>query len=235
MENLLENIARLLQEQDERIADRQQRLADNLYQQLEALTSIISFLPLRMPLPPMRGWAISPDFGILLINEILKHKPRLVLELGSGVSTLLAGYCLEKTASGKLVSYDHDLNYSEQTRTTVTDHALDHLTEIIHAPLTKLALDRGEWDWYDTARMGQDSKIDLLVIDGPPGQIQKISRYPALPVLHEQLADNAVILLDDAARTDESSIVDMWTQEFPEFEYEYRSAEKGASVLRRKR
>ncbi len=234
MENLLENIARLLQEQDERIADRQQRLADNLYQQLEALTSIISFLPLRMPLPPMRGWAISPDFGILLINEILKHKPRLVLELGSGVSTLLAGYCLEKTASGKLVSYDHDLNYSEQTRTTVTDHALDHLTEIIHAPLTKLALDRGEWDWYDTARMGQDSKIDLLVIDGPPGQIQKISRYPALPVLHEQLADNAVILLDDAARTDESSIVDMWTQEFPEFEYEYRSAEKGASVLRRK-
>lgn len=235
MENLLENIARLLQEQDERIADRQQRLADNLYQQLEALTSIISFLPLRMPLPPMRGWAISPDFGILLINEILKHKPRLVLELGSGVSTLLAGYCLEKTASGKLVSYDHDLNYSEQTRTTVTDHALDHLTEIIHAPLTKLALDRGEWDWYDTARMGQDSKIDLLVIDGPPGQIQKISRYPALPVLHEQLADNAVILLDDAARIDESSIVDMWTQEFPEFEHEYRSAEKGASVLRRKR
>lgn len=234
MENLLENIAHLFQEQDERIADRQQRLADNLYQQLEALTSIISFLPLRMPLPPMRGWAISPDFGILLINEILKHKPRLVLELGSGVSTLLAGYCLEKTASGKLVSYDHDLKYSKQTRTTMTDHALDHLTEIIHAPLTKLALDRGEWDWYDTARMGQDSKIDLLVIDGPPGQIQKISRYPALPVLHEQLADNAVILLDDAARTDESSIVDMWTQEFPEFEYEYRSAEKGASVLRRK-
>lgn len=234
MENLLENIAHLFQEQDERIADRQQRLADNLYQQLEALTSIISFLPLRMPLPPMRGWAISPDFGILLINEILKHKPRLVLELGSGVSTLLAGYCLEKTASGKLVSYDHDLKYSKQTRTTMTDHALDHLTEIIHAPLTKLALDRGEWDWYDTARMGQDSKIDLLVIDGPPGQIQKISRYPALPVLHEQLADNAVILLDDAARTDESSIVDMWTQEFPEFEHEYRSAEKGASVLRRK-
>lgn len=235
MENLLENIAHLFQEQDERIADRQQRLADNLYQQLEALTSITSLLPLRMPLPPMRGWAISPDFGILLINEILRHKPRLVLELGSGVSTLLAGYCLEKTASGKLVSYDHDLKYSKQTRTTMTDHALDHLTEIIHAPLTKLALDRGEWDWYDTARMGQDSKIDLLVIDGPPGQIQKISRYPALPVLHEQLADNAVILLDDAARTDESSIVDMWTQEFPEFEYEYRSAEKGASVLRRKR
>lgn len=235
MEKLLENIALLLQEQEEKIADRQQSLTDNLYQQLEALTSITSLLTLRRPLPPMRGWAISPDFGILLINEILKHKPRLVLELGSGVSTLLAGYCLEKTATGKLVSYDHELNFSEQTRTTMTDHALDHITEIIHAPLTKLALNRGEWDWYDTARMGQDSKIDLLVIDGPPGQIQEISRYPALPVLHEQLADNAVILLDDAARTDERTIVDMWMQAFPEFEHEYSAAEKGASILRRKR
>jgi hypothetical protein len=53
-------------------------------------------------------------------------------------------------------------------------------------------------------------------------------------VLHEQLADNAVILLDDAARTDERTIVDMWMQEFPEFEHEYSAAEKGASVLRRK-
>ena len=74
-----------------------------------------------------------------------------------------------------------------------------------------------------------------LVIDGPPGQIQKISRYPALPVLHKYLADEVVILMDDAARADEKTIVDMWTHEFPEFEHEYRSAEKGASILRRKR
>ncbi len=235
MENMLEEIALLLQEQEERTADRQRTLTENLYQQLEALASITSLLPLRMPLPPMRGWAISPDFGIILINEILKHKPRLVLELGSGVSTLLAAYCLEKTGSGKLVSFDHDLNYSEQTRERITDHGLDRIAEIIHAPLTKVTLDQGEWDWYETARMDQNLKIDLLVIDGPPGQIQKISRYPALPVLHKYLADEVVILLDDAARVDEKTTLDMWIQEFPEFEHEYRSAEKGASILRRKR
>ncbi len=34
-------------------------------------------------------------------------------------------------------------------------------------------------------------KIDLLIIDGPPGSLQKHSRFPALPVIHNSLVSIA--------------------------------------------
>ena len=110
---------------------------------------------------------------------------------------------------------------------------MGNIAEVVHAPLREGQLNQGKWVWYDTARMDPDFKIDLLVIDGPPGQIQDISRYPALPLLHEYFSDDITILLDDAGRTDEQSIVSMWIREFPEFVHEYVSAEKGAAILRR--
>jgi hypothetical protein len=235
MEDMLDKMTRLLQEQEERTASAQQAMGENLYRQLEALISITSILPLRQPLPPMRGWAISPDFGTLLIAEILTRKPQVVLELGSGVSTLLIAYCLEKTGHGRAISFDHDVNFCEKSRAMITAHQLDKVAEVVHAPLQEVRLNAGSWDWYDTACIAPDIRIDLLVIDGPPGQIQAISRYPALPLLQAYFSDEVVILLDDAARTDEQSIIAMWTREFPGFEYEYIPAEKGAAILRRTR
>jgi len=40
-----------------------------------------------------------------------------------------------------------------------------------------------------------------------------------------------VVLLDDAGRDDEKTIVDMWTRQFPEFTSEFIDLEKGAVVL----
>lgn len=233
MEDILEKITHLLQQQEERTVSTQKAIGENLYQQLEALISITSILPLRHPLPPMRGWAISPDFGVLLISEILKKKPRLVLELGSGVSTLLTAYCLEKAGRGRVISFDHDEKYCVQSRERIREHGLDDIAEIVHVPLREVQLNQQSWDWYDTARVDPGVKIDLLVVDGPPGQIQDLSRYPALPLLREYLSDDAVILLDDAGRPDEKIILDMWTREFPDFVHECIPAEKGAAVLRR--
>jgi hypothetical protein len=46
-------------------------------------------------------------------------------------------------------------------------------------------------------------EIDLLLVDGPPGSLGEMARYPALHVLESQLASNAVVILDDADRPDE--------------------------------
>ena len=40
--------------------------------------------------------AASPDFLKLVVETILTEKPILVVELGSGISTILAGKALEK-------------------------------------------------------------------------------------------------------------------------------------------
>jgi hypothetical protein len=71
----------------------------------------------------------------------------------------------------------------------------------------------------------------MLVIDGPPGFIQKHSRYPALPLLHEALAERCVLYMDDAAREDEREIVKMWQSEFSGIEHRYVATERGCSVL----
>src|SRR5712692_7065808 len=65
------------------------RAIDVLSGQIEALFSIFSIIHLRHPLPAMGHWAVSPDFARILVDVILDRKPGLILELGSGVSTLL--------------------------------------------------------------------------------------------------------------------------------------------------
>jgi hypothetical protein len=72
----------------------------------------------------------------------------------------------------------------------------------------------------------------MLVIDGPPGFIQRHSRYPALPLLRERLADNCTVFMDDAARPDERELVEMWLAQYPTYSHEYLANERGCSVLR---
>jgi hypothetical protein len=57
------------------------------------------------------------------------------------------------------------------------------------------------------------NEIDLLLVDGPPGSLGEMARYPALHALENQLAPNAVVILDDAGRPDEQGIVRRWITE----------------------
>jgi predicted O-methyltransferase YrrM len=111
------------------------------YRQLEALASLLAVLQPRAPLPPFRGWAVGPDFASLLVTLVLRERPACVLELGSGVSTLILGYALERTG-GKLVSVDHEAEYAERTRVAVGLHGLAEVATILHAPLSRTELPR---------------------------------------------------------------------------------------------
>src|SRR5262249_4080355 len=51
------------------------------YAQVEALLSLHSVIRFKHPLPPMRGWGISPDFALILVSVIREHKPRIIVEL----------------------------------------------------------------------------------------------------------------------------------------------------------
>jgi len=72
----------------------------------------------------------------------------------------------------------------------------------------------------------------MLVIDGPPGFIQKNSRYPALPLLFDKLSKQSSVFLDDAGREDEKELVAQWQAEFSGVEHEYLEFERGCSVLK---
>ncbi|MFM7860460.1 MAG: hypothetical protein ACKO8C_03520, partial [Candidatus Nanopelagicaceae bacterium] len=57
--------------------------------QIEAFIQLNSLLELSAPLPATRGWVASPDLLLTISQLVKEHKPKLVVELGSGVSTLV--------------------------------------------------------------------------------------------------------------------------------------------------
>jgi predicted O-methyltransferase YrrM len=204
------------------------------YRQIDSLFNLFSTLKFRHPLPPMRGeWAIAPDFANIVISLIWERKPRLVLELGSGVSTLVTAYCLQEIGAGTLVSLDHDERFAAISAANVVQHGLQDIATVIYAPLKEVVIGDKTWLWYDVDQLPNLESIDVLIIDGPPGITQKLARYPALPTLLHLLSDDAVVLLDDACRSDEREIVKLWLKELVGFSLEEIDVEKGAAILRR--
>jgi hypothetical protein len=70
-----------------------------------------------------------------------------------------------------------------------------------------------------------------LVVDGPPGNIQRLSRYPALPLLYGHLNDRSTIIVDDGRREDEREIVARWEKEFTHISATFLGLEKGAYIV----
>lgn len=205
---------------------------NNHYQQIEALFSIFKLLPLKYPLPPMRNWAISPDFAALIITLIYERRPQVIVETGSGVSTLITAYCLKAIGQGKIISLEHDEKYAQISMARLQQHGLQDIATIFVAPLKETAIGNDSWLWYDIEPLKELLKdIDMLIIDGPPGMLQKLSRYPALPILFDHMNGQSIVVLDDADREDEREIVERWTREFDGCSPERVQSEKGAVVI----
>ena len=205
------------------------------YRQVEALFSLFASLPIDQPLPPMRASAISPDFANALVSLIHELRPQTVLELGSGVSTIITAYCLKQAGQGRLMSLEQDEGYARVSRAHLARRGLEDRATVLHAPLRPLTLSGRTWSWYDPTPIEPLRSIDLVVVDGPlqEQQPERLVRYPALPVLVRKLSPRAAILLDDCNREDERRVVEIWLKEFPGFEAERLPGEKGTVVLRR--
>lgn len=227
----LSDLTRLFAIQEQRLVSMQDHLVSNLYRQLEALTALYQLLDIRAPLPPLRGWGISPDLAVLLYRISWRRRPSAIVELGSGSSTIVLAYILEKLGHGELISIEHDRDYLDRTRGLLDEHGLEGVVNQFHAPLTQVDLDQGAWQWYDLSGIELPSAVDLLVVDGPPGPLQPRSRYPALPMLEARLAEDCVVVLDDARRPDETNIVAAWLARGGGWQHEFYDLEKGASVL----
>jgi len=211
----------------------------NDYEQFVAWTELRELLEIETPMPALRGWAASPDVIRFLVRDILARKPRLVVECGSGASSIWLGLALRRHG-GRLVSLEHDQAYAQMSTEMVTAYGLAETVDVRFAPLTDFAVagksgtSAGQ-PWYDLAAVRDLSGIDLLFVDGPPGDVAPESRYPALAALLEACSADVMIVLDDADRPEERSTVARWIEEHPELFARSVPAEKGAAVLERRR
>ena len=184
------------------------------------------------PLPFTEHWSAAPDFLTLLSDYCLQEKPQVIVECSSGTSSLVLSQCCRLNRGGRVFSLENGAAYAAKTAAQLADFSLTEYCELIHAPLQDTPVAEETFQWY-ALRALPATKIDLLVIDGPPGFLQEQSRYPALPMLADRLAARCTVFLDDAARDDEQALVQRWLAAYPDFQAEYVDNERGCFILKR--
>jgi predicted O-methyltransferase YrrM len=195
----------------------------NVYHQFEAVEQLLPLLKLSAPLPPSRGWAASPDFLLTLAHVTKRVKPRLTVELGSGISTLV----LAKSGAKKIVSLDHSVDFGTQTREMLICHGVRG----VEIRISELETYSRGYKWYAKATFKGLSKIDLLVIDGPPSSTNPDARFPALEHLVPLLSPKATVILDDVYRDEERKLADAIAKALPNHVLTILSHEKGTAVI----
>ncbi|MEV6298626.1 class I SAM-dependent methyltransferase [Actinoplanes sp. NPDC051861] len=181
--------------------------------EVEATVQLFQGFTPRAPMPSSGGFALNPTDLLDVLHLIRTRKPRLVLELGSGTSSVWIAYVLEKTG-GRLISLDHDAGYAARTRAALAAHKLTKVAEVRDAPLVPATIDGRDYPWYDPETLADLRDIDFVLIDGPPERTGADARYPALHMIEKRLADTATIIFDDATRKDEQAALAAWTERF---------------------
>ena len=201
--------------------------------QTDALLNLHHTANPRVPLVPADGWAANPDLLALLVHLATVARPSVVVELGSGTSSLWLGYVVERYG-GRVISLDHDRAYAAAARREVATHELAATVDVRHAPLVEVTAGEWEGQYYDLSVLDDVPRIDLLIVDGPPGDLQPRSREPAVPLLADRLSAGAHVVLDDARREDEAAVMTTWIErDGLELERHYRHFASRPALLRR--
>jgi hypothetical protein len=208
------------------------RETEALFAQIQALFALERKLGLPEALPPMRGWAGSPDFLLAVADEVLKNKPKCVMECSSGISTLVVACCLKKNGEGHVYSLEHDRQFADKTRSLLSRYGLAEWATVLDAPLQT---NNTAMPWYDEKAIPKNLiPIEMLIVDGPTSTTAPLARFPALPRLMPHMAIHPTVIVDDADRDDEITMLQMWKQDFPHLQQINLHCEKGCILLKTK-
>lgn len=201
----------------------------NATQQLEAFLNIQSFFTHGEHQPIMHGWPISPDFALYLIELLERNDYDLILEFGSGTSTVIIAKALARLNNGRSrpaviqVAFEHLEQYHAQTLANLQSAGMAEAVQLVLAPLQPYTAPNGKTYPYYTCheklvelangKQAPNYKI-LVMVDGPPGSTGKHARYPALPAVLTHFKNNPIDwVLDDYFRDDEKEVGALWIKE----------------------
>ena len=203
--------------------------------QTQAHLNLARLTPLEGRLPPLGGWAASADLMVLVLEDLLRRRPHLVVECGSGTSTVLLAMAIrEHGLPTRVVALEHDERFRAATQTMLEQHDLTDVVEIRLAPLATTSLSDHPTRWYAESALAGLEDIGLLLVDGPPAWTGSDARYPAVPLLCERLAPSAVVVADDTIRDEDRQVAERWRTLLPDFAVEaLTDLQKGAVVFRR--
>jgi predicted O-methyltransferase YrrM len=184
---------------------------------------------LRDPRTPRTTWSISEALAVELTSYLECRRPRRILEIGSGLSTVVLGaYAVRHGA--EVVTLEHAWRFYQRTQQALTQFGMDGQVRLKLAPLSsrKLAGYGRRARWYDVKLDGQ---FDFVFVDGPP---KNEGRNAVLFAIADHLSPGWELWLDDARRYHERRCLRRWQEAFPRgfFRVQRRDVEgKGLVVL----
>lgn len=191
-----------------------------------SLHNLVRLVDVQGEFPPAGGWAATPQTLLAMVAEVQSRDGEvLVVECGSGTSTVWLAATMRQRGSGRVVAVEHEEEFAEATREHLRRNGLQAWAEVRCAPLTDVEVGDRTFRWYDPACFEDLGGIDVLLVDGPPWRTGDLARYPALPVLAGRLGEGALVVLDDVDRDQERATARRWVEEDHE----------GRRVVRRRR
>lgn len=159
---------------------------------------------------PLGGWTLDGETITFLWDLLQREQPKVIIECGAGVSTLVFAKSLDAyspDSSGSLLSVEQNLWVKKEIEARLQDCGLKQRVSVIHSPVSR----RGEYqiDPDQLRRHLGSDKADWVVIDGPAGPDG--CRAPTLPFLAQFCRPGARWFLDDAFRDGELEVLNQWT------------------------
>lgn len=206
------------------------------HRQTQSHLSLLNFLRFTAPFPVTDSYVAAPDLLLHLANTIAIERPTLVVECGSGVSTLVMARTAQLLSRRtRVVALEHDPEYVDRSRQLLAMHDVQAFAEVRYTPLEAVNIAKHATAWYAPDQINDLEDIDLLLVDGPPTTVGPYARYPAVPVFQKRLSERAVVLLDDAARKDEAEVALRWeSDQLQDFERTDLTLSRGLAQFRRR-
>lgn len=173
-------------------------------------------------LDPSRIWwgpmTLFPKKVNFLIDEIETSPPRVMLEVGSGSSTLLFAALAERY-DFRVLSLENHQSSINYVRSILKGSPGEDRVILKKSDFIKRRYpDGAPYRWYDIDLGIMDAKFDFVFIDGPMGLL--VGRNGAIPEILPFLASEHRIYLDDVQRPHEQDCLHEWKKHYTNLEVE---------------
>jgi hypothetical protein len=168
----------------------------------------------------------------MLAELVADHQPELVVETGSGASTVIIAYALERLGRGRVIALEHDPKYAHRTREELARHGLTDYATVVDAPLEPVRVRDKTYRWYSPRAIENLRDVDLVVDDGPPRHVGDELRYASLHLLAPRMHEDGLFVLD-VVGDEERTMLQRWRAELPHFAHEHVPTKKGNVLIRR--
>lgn len=183
-------------------------------------------------IPPLRGFAISPDTALFLLDLLEEHRPTSILELGSGFSSVIFAH-YAKEAGARFVSIDSDPKFAANTAALVQRWGLADTFNLVISEIVEQRDGNDSRPYYDPASINPDARFDFVFVDGPAGKYGPTARQGLFPFFERFLNPGCLIVCDDYSRPGERQTVANWIDaKAVDLLEENKIVEKHAAVLR---